>query len=112
MKRLVTLDLSKNWLAGPIPSAVSHLTNLKSLCLIGKQIIGSIPEEIGKLKNLENLDGKTWKVYILTNLRRQPKPQLCSDLLDVQYFDLPFRFVQPKPKPHFLNIRFALVHLV
>ncbi|MBA0683334.1 hypothetical protein Goari_025001, partial [Gossypium aridum] len=53
---MVDLDLSNNWLLGPIPSSISNLTNLASLFLQINKLNGSIPQEIWRLRNLIALD--------------------------------------------------------
>jgi tRNA A-37 threonylcarbamoyl transferase component Bud32 len=50
------LILDNNSLTGPIPLSLSHLTDLTNLYLGSNQINGSIPPEIGNLKNLSYLN--------------------------------------------------------
>ncbi|KAK8548569.1 hypothetical protein V6N12_061481 [Hibiscus sabdariffa] len=52
---LVTLSLDSCGIAGPIPSSLSQLTNLRWLSLSDNKINGSIPSEIGLLSNLVHL---------------------------------------------------------
>ncbi|KAK4440179.1 hypothetical protein Salat_0352800 [Sesamum alatum] len=43
-------------LSGEIPSSISNLANLKTLCLSQNNLSGEIPKEIGGLANLQHLD--------------------------------------------------------
>ncbi|KAK8571840.1 hypothetical protein V6N12_027910 [Hibiscus sabdariffa] len=52
---LVTLSLDSCGIVGPIPPALSQLTNLRWLSLSGNKINGSIPSEIELLSNLVHL---------------------------------------------------------
>ncbi|KAK8278152.1 hypothetical protein V6Z11_D09G022300 [Gossypium hirsutum] len=75
-ENLVTLNLSQCGIVGRIPSALGQLTSLQSLILSGNQINGSIPLEIGYLRNLTFLglynnrlvDSIPITLYQLTNL--------------------------------------------
>ena len=54
--RVTGLSLSRNQLAGPLPSALGKLANLQRLDLGYNRLTGSIPSELGKLVNLQRLD--------------------------------------------------------
>lgn len=50
----LTLDSNPS-LAGEIPSTISNLSSLKTLCLSQNNLTGAIPKEIGSLPNLQQL---------------------------------------------------------
>jgi len=53
---LVTkFNVASKGITGSIPKEIGNLKNLKRLALFGNQLTGSIPEEIGNLVNLEGL---------------------------------------------------------
>ena len=54
--RVVSLDLSRNRLAGGIPHELGGLVNLRYLDLGGNDLSSSIPPELGNLANLRSLD--------------------------------------------------------
>lgn len=60
---VATLDLKRNYLQDRIDSVVSwkRLTNLQTLCLMDNKISGTIPEAIGDLPALEELD-LSWNI--------------------------------------------------
>ena len=53
--RVAGLSLLGNQLSGPIPSELGNLANLQELNLWGNQLSGPIPSELGNLANLEHL---------------------------------------------------------
>ena len=53
--RVAGLSLLGNQLSGPIPSELGNLTNLERLSLWGNQLSGPIPSELGNLANLQAL---------------------------------------------------------
>ena len=53
--RVVELDLSRNFLEGPLPVEIGQLANLRSLNLAYNRFFGVIPAELGMLVNLEEL---------------------------------------------------------
>ena len=50
------LDVSRNYLDGPIPLELGNLTGLKQLDLSSNRLSGSIPHELGNLSALEMLN--------------------------------------------------------
>lgn len=56
MSKLKKLNLHMNDLFGSIPREIGLLKNLKELTLFGNFFFGRVPSEIGNLKKLENLD--------------------------------------------------------
>ena len=53
--RVAGLSLLGNQLSGPIPSELGNLANLQALNLWGNQLSGPIPSDLGNLDNLEFL---------------------------------------------------------
>ena len=56
ISRLVSLDLSSNFLVGVLPTSLRKLKNLENLIFSGNSFSGSIPESIGCLSSLKVLD--------------------------------------------------------
>jgi len=50
------LDLSYNWLSGRIPPAIKNCVILEELHLQGNLLNGSVPAELGELKNIRIID--------------------------------------------------------
>ncbi|THG23337.1 hypothetical protein TEA_010785 [Camellia sinensis var. sinensis] len=55
LRFLQEIDLSRNYISGPIPTNFSQLLYLTTLSLLGNRINGSIPKEIGDIATLEEL---------------------------------------------------------
>ena len=53
--RVTHLELQVNGLAGPLPSDLGHLTELRELVLNGNRLTGPIPPELGNLSELRIL---------------------------------------------------------
>lgn len=53
---VVSINLSKSQLSGPIPSSISGLSQLQELNLSSNKLSGSIPSSVGLLSNLEALN--------------------------------------------------------
>ncbi len=68
--RVVTLDLSSNNLAGPLPVEIGDLTSLFDLDLSGNKLTGAVPIEMGALTGLGEL--------ILNNNQLIDLPDLTS----------------------------------
>ena len=54
--RVVSFNLWRNQLAGPIPSELGNLTKLERLSLSYNELAGAIPSELGNLSNLIRLE--------------------------------------------------------
>ena len=54
--KVVAIDLSFNNLVGSLPDELGNLTNLESLNLFRNRITGAIPSTIGNLKQLKVLN--------------------------------------------------------
>ena len=68
-----SLDLSHNFLSGPIPSEVSQLKNINNLILTGNQLSGEIPDGIGECTVLQGL-------WLDNNLFEGTIPQSLSNI--------------------------------
>nr|XP_034569379.1 receptor-like protein EIX2 [Setaria viridis]TKV98873.1 hypothetical protein SEVIR_8G002700v2 [Setaria viridis] len=76
-----TLDLSNNFLSGPLPSSATRSANLKQLSLFSNQITGHISESFCKYQGLEILD--------LSNNFLEGVLPLCLGVMeDVQFLGL------------------------
>ena len=53
--RVIRLNLQGNYLSGPIPAELGHLTRLEELLLDNNELSGPIPAELGKLTSLREL---------------------------------------------------------
>ncbi|KAG6477933.1 piriformospora indica-insensitive protein 2-like [Zingiber officinale] len=56
MAQLLILDLSSNYLTGPLPASLANLSSLLKLDLSNNQFQGSLPPELRKLTHLSLLD--------------------------------------------------------
>eukprot|EP00299_Pterocystis_sp_00344_P015696 c7849_g1_i1.p1 GENE.c7849_g1_i1~~c7849_g1_i1.p1 ORF type:complete len:820 (-),score=245.59 c7849_g1_i1:158-2617(-) len=56
LRNLTHLDLSENFIEGPIPKSFGELSQLQSLKLRQNSLIGTVPTELGGLQDLEILD--------------------------------------------------------
>ncbi|KAJ8638666.1 hypothetical protein MRB53_012933 [Persea americana] len=74
LTHLYTLDLSENKLRGTIPEDFGKLVNLEDLDLYMNQLTGTIPEDFGKLVNLEylNLDNNRLSSKIPAGIGKLP----------------------------------------
>ncbi|XP_050944114.1 probable leucine-rich repeat receptor-like serine/threonine-protein kinase At3g14840 isoform X1 [Cucumis melo] len=55
LTKLVNLSVLGNQLTGPIPKEIGNISTLKELVLEVNQFSGSLPQELGNLKNLKRL---------------------------------------------------------
>ena len=55
LDRMVTLDLSRNWISGSIPAEVGDLGLLRDLYLGVNGFVGELPSALGTLDNLETV---------------------------------------------------------
>ncbi|KAK4586694.1 hypothetical protein RGQ29_023740 [Quercus rubra] len=76
MGSLTQLDLSSNFLTGPIPSSIGNLSELQQLYLDTNNIFGSIPEELGLLRKL-------WVVQLLNNILTGPIPTSIGKMVEL-----------------------------
>ncbi|KAJ0966685.1 hypothetical protein J5N97_023602 [Dioscorea zingiberensis] len=56
LKRIITLDLSRNSFYGPVPASLGTLSTLTTLHLTYNGLNGTLPESIGQLSELRVLD--------------------------------------------------------
>ena len=56
LDRLVTLDLSRNWISGSIPAEVGDLSLLRELALSVNGLVGELPAELGTLDSLRTFN--------------------------------------------------------
>ena len=56
LDRLVTLDLSRNWITGSIPTETGDLSLLRELALSVNGFSGRLPWELGQLDSLRTLN--------------------------------------------------------
>ncbi|KAJ3709302.1 hypothetical protein LUZ61_013007 [Rhynchospora tenuis] len=100
---LTRLDLSSNFLHGPIPPTISALSNLRFLDLGNNKFDGVIPPELGSLSELLDL-----RLY--NNSLVGPIPFQISKLQKVQYFDLGDNHLE-NPDYSRLSVMQSVVHL-
>ena len=70
---VVRLKLPFNKLTGPIPESLGNLQKLEELNLYSNQLTGPIPESLGKLQTLERL-------YLDSNQLTGPIPESLGNL--------------------------------
>ncbi|XP_059315674.1 receptor-like protein EIX1 [Lycium ferocissimum] len=71
--RFTTIDLSFNYLAGPIPEAFGYMKHLEVIDLAGNILEGELPRSFGNLSHLKTL-------YLPSNKLNQPLPELLLSL--------------------------------
>ena len=79
--RVIGLDLTRNSLAGPIPSALAALAHLEWIRFGDNELTGLIPPALGRLANLREL------VLVRNNLAG-PIPPTLGDLTALRRLDL------------------------
>ena len=78
---VISLDLSRNNLSGPLPTALGHLTRLERLDLSRNNLSGPIPTVLGQLATLERLD--LWGNNLSGSI-----PAELGDLVHLELLDL------------------------
>jgi len=79
--RVVNIDLHSNNLTGSIPNEIGDLKNLQDLLLYDNHLSGTIPSEIGNLLNLQNLG-------LFGNQLTGPIPPEIGDLIYLNELNL------------------------
>ena len=79
--RVTRLRLDNNGLAGPIPTEVGSLSNLRHLRLGSNNLSGAIPQELGSLTNLRMM-------ILWWNDLTGPIPTSLGSLVHLHYFNL------------------------
>ncbi|AQK78405.1 Leucine-rich repeat receptor protein kinase EMS1 [Zea mays] len=94
---LMSIDLSNNNLAGPIPEEIGTLVGLINLNLSRNLISGKIPEQIGNLQSLESLD-------LSNNHLSGEIPWDLSNLTSLSYMNLSYNNLSGRiPSGHQLD---------
>ncbi|CAJ2655923.1 unnamed protein product [Trifolium pratense] len=81
------VDMSNNYLEGPIPNELMQFKALHALNLSHNEFIGHIPSTVGNLKNLESLD-------LSNNSFNGMIPQELSSLSFLGYLNLSFNHLE------------------
>lgn len=93
----MSIDLSNNNLAGPIPEEIGTLVGLINLNLSRNLISGKIPEQIGNLQSLESLD-------LSNNHLSGEIPWDLSNLTSLSYMNLSYNNLSGRiPSGHQLD---------
>ncbi|CAL5210858.1 unnamed protein product [Lathyrus oleraceus] len=83
------VDMSNNYLEGPIPNELMEFKALHGLNLSHNALMGHIPSSVGNLKNLESLD-------LSNNSFNGEIPQELSSLSFLGYLNLSFNHLEGK----------------
>ncbi|XP_058729097.1 receptor-like protein 7 [Vicia villosa] len=81
------VDMSKNYLKGPIPDELMQFKALHALNLSHNALTGHIPSSVGNLKNLESMD-------LSNNFFNGEIPQELSSLSFIEYLNLSFNHLE------------------
>ncbi|KAK6121151.1 hypothetical protein DH2020_045072 [Rehmannia glutinosa] len=79
--KLGQMNLSNNYLSGPLPMSLSNFTSLQILLLGGNNFTGPIPASIGELRQVVTLD-------LSKNLLSGEIPREISECVHLNYLDL------------------------
>ncbi|CAJ2655920.1 unnamed protein product [Trifolium pratense] len=82
-KAFTYVDMSNNYLEGPIPDELMQFKALNALNLSHNAFLGHIPSSVGNLKNLESMD-------LSNNSLNGNIPQELSSLYFLEYMNLSF----------------------
>ena len=83
LSEVTTMDLSRNNLSGVIPEEIGALRHLRNLNFAGNHLVGMIPEKIGDMLSLESLD-------LSSNKLSGAIPQSLSKLTFLDYLNLSY----------------------
>lgn len=81
------VDMSNNYLKGPIPDELMEFKALHALNLSHNALTGHIPSSVGNLKNLESMD-------LSNNFFNGEIPQELSSLSFIEYLNLSFNHLE------------------
>ncbi|KAJ1685012.1 hypothetical protein LUZ63_016402 [Rhynchospora breviuscula] len=90
------LDLSYNYLVGPLPDSLAELPSLVHLDLSGNNFSGSIPPSFGKFPKIQRLS-------LVSNLLTGTVPAFLGDLSTIRHLNLSYNPFSPAPVPASLS---------
>jgi Leucine-rich repeat (LRR) protein len=88
-KAFTYVDMSNNYLEGPIPDDLMQFKALNGLNLSHNSFLGHIPSSVGNLKNLESMD-------LSNNSLNGHIPQELSSLNFLEYINISFNHLEGK----------------
>jgi hypothetical protein len=77
----LSLDLSYNYLEGPIPPEIGNLKNLVEFCAVSNRLSHEISPTLGECQLFQN-------IYLQNNLLEGGIPSLLSRLKSLEHLDL------------------------
>ncbi|XP_072961892.1 receptor-like protein EIX2 [Typha angustifolia] len=78
---LVSVDLSHNWLHGPLPNGLlGNMTSIEQLLLVNNDLSGVIPRTLKNLRNLDELDLSWNDLSMIQSLSMLPSSLRVLDL--------------------------------
>ncbi|KAL6204539.1 hypothetical protein ACLB2K_021806 [Fragaria x ananassa] len=105
LEKVVTIDLSDNALSGDIPGSIGKCKSLERLLMSRNRFSGSIPNGVGELRGLEFLD-------LSSNQLSSSIPENLQDLHALQYLNLSFNHLEGAiPNGGLFVKNFTNVHL-
>lgn len=104
--QLTTLNLSSNWLVGPLPQRIDRLPSLQVLDLSSNNFTGAIPESFSRLPSLRKLalNGNSLNVGPCV-------PPFLGQLRQLEYLALAWNSFPPSPLPRELGNLTRLTYL-